>query len=143
MLEALTYKSPISDVKQSTGALVNGPGQPAFRRWSKSRRAAFAVAVLRGEVELRPTLHVVAKALDVSVTYVKAERNLSPEQLNQVRKGWVTLTDLKPNLSRKDRPIDFDAVIAWWKAASDSERAAVVARVGVTSTWDALASNLV
>jgi predicted aconitase len=64
--------------------LINGPGQRALKHLTKSQRAALAVAVIRGEANLRPTLGVVSKALEVSIPYIEAALKLSPEQLRQL-----------------------------------------------------------
>ena len=82
-------------VKPAAAPPINGQGRPAFERLSKSQRAALAVAVLRGEATLRPTLQVVARALQVSTTYIEMALKLPPEQLRQLRRGELTLAETK------------------------------------------------
>jgi hypothetical protein len=62
-----TGQPPSTGVKQPAGSPINGQGRPAFKKLTKSQKAALAVAVIRGEASLRPTLEVVSKALNVSV----------------------------------------------------------------------------
>jgi hypothetical protein len=145
MLDATTYRSSSAIVKQPAVPLINGPGRRALKHLTKSQRAALAVAVTRGEVGLQPTLGVVSRALGVPRTYIETAAKLSPDQLRQVRQGWCTLANLKP--ATPPTPIKTamtpDDVAAWWWTASEADRAAVVGKVGVVSTWDALAKNLV
>jgi hypothetical protein len=146
MLDMLPYQVPTSIVKQSKAPVINGPGHRGFKRLTKSQRAAFAVAVLRGEVGLQPTLGITSRALGVSITYIEAASKLSPEQLRRVRQGKVALADLKP-AAAAPTPVKAEMTVAdvagWWWTASDADRAAVVGKVGVTSTWDALVKHLV
>lgn len=97
-----TGQLPFTSVKPPAPP-VNGSGQPAFKNLTKSQRAALAVAVIRGEAGLRPTLQVVAKALGVSVTYVEAAQKLPPEQLRQLRRGELTISELKHRRRRHPR----------------------------------------
>jgi hypothetical protein len=143
MLDQLTYQVPTETVKHTAVRPVNGHGRRAFKHLSKSQRAALAVAVIRGEASLQPTLAVVSRALDVSITYVETAAKLSPEELRQVRQGKVTLAGLKPPVPEPVKAeITVEDVAGWWWTASDADRAAVVGKVGVTSTWDALEKHL-
>ena len=146
MLDTLTYQPSSAIVKQAISPrLVNGRGQPNFRKLSKSQRAVLAVAVIRGEAALQPTLRVVSGALNVSITYIEAALKLTPEQLRQVRWGYLKLADFKPAVAPEPvkAEMTIDDVASWWTSASETERAAVVGKIGVTSAWDALAKNLV
>jgi hypothetical protein len=145
MLDSLTYSTPTTNVKYTTAVPpVNGHGRRAFKHRSKSQRAALAVAVMRGEAGLQPTLAVVSRALDVSITYIETASKLTPEELRQVRQGKVTLAGLKPPAPELVKAeITVEDVAGWWWTASDADRAAVVGKVGVTSTWDALEKHLV
>ena len=143
MLDMTTYKLPVAT--KATAPAVNGQGRPAFANLTKSQKAALGVAVIRGEASLRPTLGVVAAALDVSVTYIEYALKLSPEQLRLVRQGRLTLADTKPAATPKPRKpaVTLDDIATWWCSASEAEHAALIGRVGVVSTWDALEKNLV
>ena len=137
MLNVSPYQASTTSVKQLAAPVVRD--RRAFRHLTKSQRAAVAVAILRGEVKLQPTLQAVARVLDVSATYVGMAGKLSPEQLYRVRKGWLAIPRIRPKAKREVSP---DDVAAWWESASDAERAAVIDRIGVTPVWDALAKNL-
>jgi hypothetical protein len=139
---ALSYRLPFASVKPLPASPVNGQGRPAVERLSKSQRAALGVAVMRGEASLRPTLKVVARALGVSATYIEAAARLSDEQLRQLRRGELTLADLKPAPEAPKPPTTFSDVVAWLLTCSQAERAAVVGSVGVATTWDAIESHL-
>ena len=89
---------------------------------------------------MRPTLQVVSGALDVSQTYIEQARKLPPEQLGQLRRGEITLAELKSAPPKE--PITLVDVVTWWQGASDEERATVVSRVGVVSPWHAIEANL-
>jgi hypothetical protein len=131
MLDQLTYQ-PFSTIVKHTTAVrpVNGHGRRAFKHLSKSQRAALAVAVVRGEASLQPTLDVVSRALDVSRTYVETAAKLSSEQLRQLRQGKVTLADLKPVAPGPVKPaITPDDIAGWWWSASEADRAAVVGTI--------------
>jgi hypothetical protein len=128
-----TYQASFTDVKQSAAPPINGQGRPAFERLTKSQRVALAVAVMRGEANLRPTLKVVARALEVSATYIEQAARLSPEQLRQVRRGELTLAELKPAPDAPKPATTLADVVAWWLTASEAEHAAVVGSVGVRS----------
>ena len=143
MLDVTTYRPPCTTVnKQSTAPLINGPGRRAFKHLTKSQRAALAVAVIRGEAGLRPTLGVVSKALEVSVPYIEVAMKLSPEQLRQLRRGELTVSKTKSAPDAPKPPTTMADVVAWWLTASETEHAAVVGSVGVTSAWDAIESHL-
>jgi hypothetical protein len=90
-------------------------------------------------------LHVVSRALDVSITYIETASKLTPEELRQVRQGKATLGDLKPTATPEPRKpaVTPDDIATWWWSASEAEHAALIGRVGVVSTWDALEKNLV
>jgi hypothetical protein len=145
MLDTLTYQVPTPIVKQSTVPVINGQGRRSLKYLTKSQRAAFAVAVLRGEVGLQPTLHVVSRALDVSITYIETASKFSPAELREVRQGRLTLGDLKPAATPEPRKpaVTPDDIATWWWSASEADRAAVVGKVGVAPVWDALERNLV
>jgi hypothetical protein len=141
MLHDPTYKPSTTIVKVPV-LPVNGQGRPALKRLTKSQRAALAVAVIRGEAGLKPTLPVVSRALDVSVTYIEMAARLSPEQLRQLRRGEIALAELKPT-PKTGKPLTTLAdVVAWWLTASEAEHAAVVGGVGVASAWDAIEPHL-
>ena len=76
------------------------------------------------------------------VTYIETASRLSPEQLRQVRRGELTLAELKPVPETPKPPTTVGDVVAWWLTASEAEHAAVVGSVGVTSAWDAIAPHL-
>ena len=146
MLDTLTYPVPTTIVKHTAAVRpVNGHGRRAFKHLSKSQRAALAVAVMRGEASLQPTLDVVSRALGVSRTYVETAARLSSAQLRDVRQGKVTLAGLKPATAPEPVKAEMtvEDVAGWWWTASEADRAAVIGKVGVTSTWDALAKHLV
>ena len=97
-----------------------------------------------GRPACSPTLSVVSRALDVSVTYVEAASKLSATELRQLRQGKLTLADFKPVAPASVKAkMTVDDVVDWWGTASESDRVAVVGKNGVTSTWDALAKHLV
>jgi hypothetical protein len=138
----MTYPLPVAGVKQPAASPINGQGRPAFERLTKSQRAALGVAVMRGEASLRPTLKVVARALGVSTTYIEQAARLSPEQLRQVRRGELTISETKPAPDAPKPATTLADVVAWWLAASETERAALVGSVGVVSPWHAIEANL-
>ena len=146
MLDVSTYQAPSAIVKQPTTPVINGPGHRALKRLTKSQRAAYAVAVLRGEVGLQPTLNVVAAAVGVSITYIGYALKLSSGELRLVRLGKLTLADLKPAAAAPEpakAELTVEDIADWWWSAPDVDRAAVIGRVGVAPVWDALAKNLV
>jgi hypothetical protein len=144
MLDTLNYQTPSTIVKQPSVPVINGQGRRSLKYLTKSQRAAFAVAVLRGEAGLQPTLHVVSRALDVSITYIETASKLTPAELRQVRHGNATLGDLKPTATPEPRKpaVTPDDIATWWWSASEADRAAVVGKVGVAPVWDALATHL-
>jgi hypothetical protein len=144
MLDATTYAVPALKVKPSAPPPppINGQGRPAFERLTQSQKAALGVAVIRGEAGLKPTLKVVARALGVSVTYIEAAARLSPELLRQVRRGELTLAELKPAPETPKSATSLADVVAWWLTASEAEHAAVVGSVGVASPWRAIEAHL-
>jgi hypothetical protein len=133
MLDSATYQVPSTDVKQPA---INGQGRPAFRRLSKSQRAALGVAVLNGEAMLRPTLEVVSRALGVSRTYVEMASKLSSEELRQVRQGRRTLSDLKPVAESHTPTMTPDEAVMSWRAWTPEQRAAFGRSVGISEVWD-------
>jgi hypothetical protein len=137
-----TYQPPAINVKQSAAPPINGRGRPAFKNLTKSQRAALAVAVIRGEAGLLPTLGVVSKALEVSVPYIEAAGKLPPEQLRQLRRGELTISETKSVPDAPKPPTTLADVVAWWLTASEAEHAAVVGRVGVVSPWRAIEAHL-
>jgi hypothetical protein len=142
MLDGTTYRLPSATVKQPAGPLINGPGQRALKHLTKSQRAALAVAVIRGEANLRPTLGVVSKALEVSIPYIEAAMKLPPERLRQLRRGGLTVSETKSAPEAPKPPTTMADVVAWWLTASPAEHAAVVGAVGVATPWDAIAAHL-
>jgi hypothetical protein len=140
-MDTLTYPLPATSVKVPA-APINGQGRRAFKHLTKSQRAALGIAVMRGEASLLPTLQVVARALEVSATYIEQAARLSPEQLRQVRRGELTLADVKPAPETRKPPTTLADVVAWWLIASEAEHAAVVGSVGVASPWRAIEAHL-
>ena len=140
-MDALTYPLPTISVKPPAPP-INGPGRPAFKRLTKSQLAALAVAVLRGEKTLRPTVWLVSKALGVSTPYIETAMKLSPEQLRQMDRGELTIPQVKPAPEAPKAPTTMADVVAWWLAASEAEHAAVIGSVGVATPWDAIAAHL-
>jgi hypothetical protein len=132
-----SYVADPIEVK-SLSAAVDGR---IYKRLSKSEKAALAVDLMRGHATLRPTLAVISKALGISVTYIEAAAHLSPDQLRQVRDGALTISEVL-STSVNAEPITPNDIVAWFRDASDGERAAVVAEVGVMPVWDAIAMNL-
>jgi hypothetical protein len=141
MLHDPTY-NPSTTIVKVPVLPVNGQGRPALTRLTKSQKAALAVAVIRGEASLKPTLDLVARALGVSTTYVETAAKLSPDQLRQLRRGELTLADVKPVPETPKPPTTLAEVVAWWLTASEAEHAAVVGSVGVASPWRAIESHL-
>jgi hypothetical protein len=127
-MDTMTYPLPVAGVKQPAASPINGQGRPAFERLTKS--------------SLRPTLKVVARALGVSTTYIEQAARLSPEQLRQVRRGELTISETKPAPDAPKPATTLADVVAWWLAASETERAALVGSVGVVSPWHAIEANL-
>lgn len=143
MLDTLTYSAPPTVVKVPVRP-VNGHGRRAFKHLSKSQRAALAVAVMHGEASLQPTLAVMSRALDVSITYIETASKLTPEELRQVRQGKVTLAGLKPPAPAPVKSkTTLEDVAAWWRSASETDRAAVVSEIGIAPLWDKIAETLV
>jgi hypothetical protein len=142
MLDTLTYSPPSANVKQRAAPTINGRGRRAFKHFTKSQRAALAVAVIRGEAGLRPTLGVISRALGVSVPYIEAALKLPPEQLRRLRRGELTVSETKSAPEAPKPPTTLADVTAWWLTASETEHAAVVGSVGVASAWDAIEAHL-
>jgi hypothetical protein len=143
MLDTLTYSVPPTVVKVPVRP-VNGHGRRAFKHLSKSQRAALAVAVIRGEAALQPTLRVVSGALNVSITYIGAALKLTPDQLRQLRWGYLTLADFKPAAAPEPVKAEMtvEEVADWWGSASETDRAAVVSQIGIAPLWDKIAETL-
>ena len=76
------------------------------------------------------------------MTYIEAAAHLSSEQLRQLRRGELTISELKPTLGAPKSPTTMADVVAWWLTASEAEHAAVVSSVGVVSPWHAIEANL-
>jgi hypothetical protein len=142
MLDATTYRLPSTTVKQPPAPLINGPGRQAFKHLTKSQRAALAVAVIRGDAGLLPTLGVVSKALGVSIPYIEAAARLSPEQLRQLRRGELTISETKSAPETLKPQTTLADVMTWWRTADAAEHAAVVGSVGVVTPWHAIEANL-
>jgi hypothetical protein len=136
MLDVLQYTFPTKTVKPLPAVIDGG----TYRSLTKSQKAALGVEIMRGRASLRPTYEVVARALGVSVSYVSVAARLTPDQLHRVHAGTLTISEL---ISTTPAPvITTNDIVDWFKDASEGERAAVVAEVGVAPVWDAIAANL-
>jgi hypothetical protein len=90
--------------------------------YSKSPRAALAASVVYGEIEMiKPTLRQLAKAFNVSTTYIQKALALSPAERVKMRYGYTKIANIPPSAAELKRAIK---------------------RAGIEPTWEAICNQL-